>query len=436
MTDDQTNSEGHAASMTGQHDKGDDTQREIEKNGPSNLNTSSDTEGGSLGNCSSSEKPDQANIQEHALLDAACTATRMTVLGYLPKAKRNENGSVKLINGEVMFEPAFDRRRERSSSWTDDIALRLVHALPSHKHARFLAAVQAMVNPFDFADCKPLGSWNPDGTFEPDGDDLMPDECRYTVPTLCMRVADLSFENARRFLHPSADLLRGRLANDATRDGKPFDGEVAGQLHVEVFTEDEFNDVVEWFAGIGLLHAADAPNGTRPASVNTLSMAQCTPTMKPTLLQGAPVQGVVAPLKTKRDGFNSTGDEQAETKETPNGVTYLRRRNKELVAEKRKMRSQRDEARNERDEARGSSKRKSELIELQEERHAKEHYKLSNQRDDALAKLDALSRVFEEGMAIIRGDDTPQQKVDALGSVFVASEKEHVTTKSSRRAAR
>ncbi|WP_171238322.1 hypothetical protein [Ruegeria sp. HKCCA5763] len=195
MTDGQTNSEGHSVSMIGQQDKSDDTQCEKDKNSLPNLNTSSDTGGGSLGNCSSSEKPDQANVQVNTLLDAACTATRMTVLGYRPKAKLNEDGSVKRINGEVMFDPVFDRRRERSSSWTDDIALRLVHALPSHKHVRFLAAVQAMVNPFDFADCKPLGSWNPGGTFEPDGDDLMPDECRYTVPTLCVRVADLSFKN-------------------------------------------------------------------------------------------------------------------------------------------------------------------------------------------------------------------------------------------------
>lgn len=414
------------AHRTTQHDTAQhSTHSKTPKIDPPNVNTSSNNKKkkSNKRKCSHSGRPKTAKSHcttQHALLDDACNATRMTVHGLLPRTSFDEDGKVRRdIAGDVQFYPVFARRWERGAKWTDEMLQRFLHGLPTLKHARVLFAVQAMTNPFVFSDCEPLGTFDDKGNFIPEGDDLPPPVCRWSVPTLCVRIPDLSFENVSRYLHPSMKMVHGQMKADAERSGMMFGGE-EDELHVEPITEAEFDEIVAWFDHWGLLHVTDAENGTRPARLNPLSMAQCTPTMKSTLLHGAPVQGVVTPLKVTEEGYTSTGDVARKGKETHGGITWYRRRNKELVADKKKLRAERDEERTMRKAAEERVERQSELIELQEQVHAENVAQKDTRISAMLSLFDEMARRAHEIAG--RSDLTGDEKFDALASAVAIND--------------
>ncbi len=308
--------------------------------------------------------------------------TRYSVRGLLPVEERDADGKlVRDKTGTVQLSPRFHRVRIRGAQWIDEVMLSVGQLLPTISHVRVLMALHAMTNALKHSDITPRAHWcNEVGRVVAD-DGSTDRTCGYTVPSLCVRISDLSYNNVSRFLHPDRSIVLDQLRADADRSGMRFDPDAAHQLLGDyVIGEAEFTRCIDDLTNLELLVLLNEA-GQRVAVLNHLSIARCTPTMRPTMLQGAPSAAAMADPVDRDQRTTAGGVVKPKSKKRSQGNRALRERVGQLSA---------------------SNQRKDRAMLIMERHHAEDRAKLTAERDDAQAKVDALTRVFEHGLAIIR----------------------------------
>jgi hypothetical protein len=289
------------------------------------------------------------------------------VRGLLPVEVRDADGKlVRDDRGSVQLSPRFKRGRIRGAQWIDEVILSVAQLLSS-KHTRVLLALHAMTNALKHDDIVTFAHFD-DETGKVIADDGSTDgTCGYSMPTLCVRIPDLSFDNVSRFLHPNKVIVLDRLREDAERSDLPFNAERAEVLlRDDGIVEAEFWQIVDDLTGIGALAVLDQ-EGRCVGLLNHVSMAQCTPSMRLTILQG--VSGAVMHPSERRTDHTVSGVLKPDSKKRDQGNRAQRERIGELAA---------------------SNKRKDRAMEKMEQDHAEDRAKMTAERDAAQAKIAAL----------------------------------------------
>jgi len=317
--------------------------------------------------------------------------TRYDVRGLLPVEARDTNGKlVRDEHGSVVLLPKFRMTRIRGAQWFDELMLSVIQLLPTINHVRVLAAVHAITNPLKINDIKIHAHWC-DSTGEVVANDGSTDgTCRYSVPTICVRIPDLSFKNVSRFLHPDRKSVLEQLQDDAARNGMTFDKDQAHDLlRDHAIVEDEFWQIIDNLVRLGLLVVLDE-DGERVGVLNHISMAQCSPTIRLTMLPGAPdsvMQPTIARDKTTTPG----GVRKPASKQRSQGNRALRARISKLSE---------------------TNKRKDRAMVIMEHHHAEDRAKDAAR----IAELQAETSNLRAELIDIQGQ--MQRLVDHIGDVL------------------
>jgi hypothetical protein len=317
----------------------------------------------------------EAKMQVHALHNTVVTfsedistaqpmtedvPTHVLVRGLLPVPRRAANGDVtRDADGNVQLVPNIKGTPVSDARTVDEIVDAL-QDYPPPKHARVLRALMRATRPLRWSEVTPLARFA-----ETSGEviadltrgGLKHGECWHRVPTSCTRIADLSWSKFSRLLNNrDADVLidtmceRGKHLDTAFDDDSTFDSKRVRALVPDLtpIVEAEFEQIIGDFAAMRVLVLTNK-HDTRGALLNHLTMALVQPSTKPLLARCAPNGGEFT-KEFERDDVKPTGDAKAPSKKRERGNRVQRERISELSSD---------------------NKRKLELMELQEELHAK-----------------------------------------------------------------
>jgi len=312
------------------------------------------------------------NADEHAAIVTfskdigdALFPTQYEVRGLLPAPKRDADGTlVRDRDDKVVLTPRFNRTRIRGARWIDEVILSVAQLLP-YRQGQVLMALHAMTNALKYDDIVPFAHFDDEKMKIVADDGRDDDTCGYSVPTLCIRIPDLSFANVSRFLHPDRSVLLDQLREDAERSDLTFDTDRAEKLlRIDEIDEAEFWAIIDDLMNIGILAVLDQ-DGTRIGLLNHVSMAQCSPSMRLTMLQAVDSY-VTHPVDRSAD-HTVSGIKKPESKRSRHGKRALRERISELLA---------------------LNKRKDRAMKMVEQHHAEDHATWHAERSTLIAKRD------------------------------------------------